>query len=245
MSIVSTAKKNAANPGDIISPAKANAIYNEIAASSAIIDNSNTRSDSISRRHLVDLSEQMTGLHPTFHQIQTKFQDNNSGVYSSTSYVDVSHGLGMIINFVVPVVLRPGEALRMQASLNMIKCTLGAEVGPGDVKLANQYYFFKFYGDPNGVSTALSPDYGYSMSSLPDVADNLYQNIVSSFSDKVQQKCIVQQREAFSYVYINKTSSPITFTNVRVKVRIQPPQGTCTQNTIEIKEYRIVALGVR
>ena len=245
MSIVTTGKKNAANAGETISPAKANAIYNEIAASSAIIDNSNTRSDSISRRHLVDLSEQLTGLHPTFHQIQTTFQANTDGSYNSTSYVDVSHGGGMIINFAVPVVLRPGEALRMQASLNMTECTLGAEVGPGDVKLANQYYFFKFFGDPNGVSTALSPDYGYSMSSLPDVAETLYQNIVSSFSDKVQQKCIVQQREAFSYVYINKTSSPITFTNVRVKVRIQPPQGTCTQNSIKIKEYRIVALGVR
>ena len=133
----------------------------------------------------------------------------------------------------------------MQASLNIKAITLGVSAALGDVPLANQYYWFKFYGDPGGVSTALSPDYGYSMSTLPEVDDSIYQNIPSSFSDKIQYNCIVQQREAFSYIYINKTNANVTFTNVRVKVRIQPPDGTCTQNSIDITEFRIVALGAR
>lgn len=243
MSIVSTGKINAANAGETISVPKANAIYNEIAAASATIDSSNTRTDSISRRHLVDLSTQQTGLHPTFHQLMSTSQFAASGNYNNTAYLDVSHGGGAIVNFAVPVVLRPGEVLRLQASVNMTAALLGAN--NADNALVNQYYWFSFFGDPGGVSTQLSPDFGYSLSTIPGINNNAYQSIPSSFSDKTQFKLITQQREAFSYLYINKTAANITFTNVRVKVKVQQPFGTSTQNRITLKEFRIVALGAR
>lgn len=243
MSIVSTGKINAANAGETISVPKANAIYNEIAAASATIDSSNTRTDSISRRHLVDLSTQPTGLHPTFHQIMSASQFSASGNYNNTAYLDVSHGGGAFINFINPVVLRPGEVMRLQASVNVTAALLGAN--NADCSLTNQYYWFSFYGDPGGVSTRLSPEFGYSLSTIPGIQDLTYQAIPSSFSDKTQFKLIVQQREAFSYLYINKTAANITFTNVRIKVRVQQPFATAGQNQITLKEFRLVALGAR
>jgi hypothetical protein len=55
----------------------------------------------------------------------------------------------------------------------------------------------------------------------------------------------VQQREGFSYLYINKTGANITFTNVRVRVKVDVPVGAATANTISLKEFRIVAIGAR
>lgn len=243
MSIVSTGKMNAAVAGETISVPKANAIYNEIAVASSSIDSSNLRSNSISRRHLLDLAESPTGTHPTFHQIMSASQSLAIGSYSSTAYVDISHGGGAIINFSAPVVLRPGEVLRLQASLNVMAALLGAN--NADCALTNQYYWFSFWGDPGGVSQKLSPDFGYSLSTIPGITDLTFQAIPTSFSDKTQYKLIVQQREAFSYLYINKTGANITLTNVRVKVKVQQPFGTAGQNQITIKEFQTVALGAR
>ena len=170
-------------------------------------------------------------------------QFSASGNYNNTAYLDVSHGGGAFINFILPVVLRPGECLRLQASINMTDALLGAN--NADNALVNQYYWFAFFGDPGGISTQLSPDFGYSLSTIPGININAYQNLISSFSDKTQGKLIVQQREAFSYLYINKTAANITLTNVRVKVKVQQPFGTSTQNRITLKEFRIVALGAR
>jgi hypothetical protein len=244
MSQVTTGKENAANAGEVISSTKANAIYTEISTASTAIDSSNTRTESISRRHLVDLATSLTGEHPTFHQLMSTAQSAASASYNNTVYADVSHGGGCIINFVVPVVLQPGEVLRLQASINMTESTIGANSGT-DYALTNCAYFFAFFGDPGGASTQLSPDFGYSLTSIPGATNIHYLNTVQSYSDKNSFKTIVQQREAFSYIYINKTSAPITFTNVRVKVKVQTPVGAAGVNTIKLKEFRIVALGAR
>lgn len=244
MSQAISGKVNAANAGQIISETKANAIYDEVAIASQAIDASNTRTESISRRHLVDLSTQLTGEHPTFHQLQSTFQHVATGTYNSTSYVLVSHGAGCTVNFVVPVILKPGEALRMQGSVNITEATVGTNGGGNFARTTSEYYF-AFYGNPGGVPTKLSPDFGYSLTSNPGCIDSHYINEDTSYSDKIQSKFIVQQREAFSYLYINKTGATITLTNCSIRVKVQTPLAGCTVNTIKIQEYRLVAIGVR
>lgn len=244
MSQASSGKVNAANAGQTISESKANSIYDDIAVASQSIDASNTRTESISRRHLVDLSTQLTGEHPTFHQLMSKFQQAFSGSYNNTAYTTISHGGGCNIVFMIPVVLKPGEALRLQCSLNISEATVGAD-GGGNFARSHSEYYFAFFGDPGGVVTQLSPDFGYSLTSNPGCIDNHYVDKDTSFSDKIQHKFIVEQREAFSYLYINKTGSNITLNNVFVKVKVQAPLGGCTANTIKITEYRLIAIGVR
>ena len=244
MSQAISGKMAAANAGQTISESKANSIYDEIAIASQSIDDSNVRTESISRRHLVDLSTQMTGEHPTFHQLMSKFQHVASGTYNNTAYNVLSHGGGCTINFVVPVILKPGEALRLQGSVNVTEATVGVD-GGGNYARSHSEYYFAFFGDPSGVSTQLSPDFGYSLTSNPNCIDSHYVNEDTSFSDKIQSKFIVQQREAFSYLYINKTGSDITLTNCSIRVKVQAPLGGCTANTIKIQEFRLVAIGVR
>lgn len=244
MSQAISGKVNAAAAGQPISESKANSIYDEIAISSSNINGDNTRTESISRRHLVDLSTSLTGEHPTFHQLMSKYQAAASGSYNNTTYATISHGGGCSIAFSIPVVLKPGEALRMQCSLNITEGTVGAD-GGGNFARSHSEYYFSFWGDPGGIPTQLSPDFGYSLTSNPGCIDHHYVNLDQSFSDKIQNKFIVEQREAFSYIYINKTGSNITLNNVSVKVKVQVPLGGCTANTIKIKEYRLIAMGVR
>jgi hypothetical protein len=244
MSLITTAKANAAVPGETISSVKVNAVYAEIATATASIGPENTRTESISRRHLVDLGTNPLDIKPTFHQIQTTFQSATTLTYNNTAYADISHGGGCIINFVVPLVLRPGEVLRLQANVNMTACTKGVDSGL-NLALSTDNYYFRFFGDPNGVSSAISPEFGYSLLSNSGSTTATYQAINQSYSDKIQSQLVVQQREGFSYVYINKTGANITFTNVRVKVRVDTPLGLATANTISLKEFRIVAIGGR
>jgi hypothetical protein len=244
MSLITTAKINAAVPGQTISSVKVNAVYAEVATATAALGPENTRTESISRRHLVDLGTNPLDIKPTFHQIQTTFQSATTLTYNNTAYADISHGGGCIINFVVPLVLRPGEVLRLQANVNMTACTKGVDSG-ANLALSTDRYYFSFFGDPNGVSSQISPEFGYSLLSNSGSTVAAYQAINSSYSDKIQFQLVVQQREGFSYLYINKTGANITFTNVRVRVRVDVPVGAATANTISLKEFRIVAIGAR
>ena len=67
----------------------------------------------------------------------------------------------------------------------------------------------------------------------------------ASFSDIVNQDLIVQVRVAQSYIYINKTANNQTITIMKPRVRVQVPQGAATANTITLKEFEFVAMGVR
>ena len=72
-----------------------------------------------------------------------------------------------------------------------------------------------------------------------------YQVDNSSFSDKIQGKLIVNQREAFSYIYFNKTNADQIITEAKVRFRVAVPLGGATANTVNLKEFCFVILGAR
>jgi hypothetical protein len=244
MSQVSNTKTNAAVAGATTSATSSAGIYSALATASAAVDDTNTRTECISRRHLKDLFETPTGEHPTFHQLETVFQNAASATYNNTAYADIAHGGNCLITFPTAITLRTGEALRLQANINMKACTKGAD-GGGALALTTDRYFYSFWATIGGVNTQISPNYGYSLTQNSQSTSAVYLGRNSSFSDKIQASLIVDQKEAFSYVYFNKTAPNEIITNCSVRVKVESPGGTATANTITLKEYRLVALGCR
>ena len=72
MSQVKVGKQRLAIAGETTSVSKVNTLFTDITSASTAIGESNTRTESISRRHLKDLYETPQGVHPTFHQLQSR-----------------------------------------------------------------------------------------------------------------------------------------------------------------------------
>lgn len=249
MSQVLTTYTYKAKVGETISSANANNLYSAINTASTSIDENNTRTESISRRHLYDLSDFPLNQHVTFGFIDDVNQFSATGNYNSTTYVDINHGT--LCSITAPngsIILRPNEAIRLQFSVMVEAATKGNDVGNDNALETNNYYF-RFFVNINGVLTAVSPEYGYSLLAdaqpsgqgwAPSQSENN-----ASFSDIVNQDLIVQVRVAQSYIYINKTANNQTITIMKPRVRVQVPQGAATANTITLKEFEFVAMGVR
>lgn len=248
MSQVTTIYSYKAKTGETISSANANALYSAINTASTSIDENNTRTESISRRHLYDLSDLPLNQHVTFGFIGDVNQSAATGNYNSTTYVDINHGVLCQLTAPAPYTLRPNEAIRLQFSVNVEAATKGTDVG-ADFALETNNYYFRFFINIGGVLTAVSPEYGYSLLAdaepsgagwAPSQSENN-----GSFSDIANQDLIVQYRIAQSYIYINKTANNQTITIMKPRVRVQVPQGGATANTITLKEFEFVAMGVR
>lgn len=248
MSQVTTLYTYKAKVGETISSADANGIYSNINTASTSIDETNTRTESISRRHLYDLSDFPLNQHVTFGFIQDVNQFSATGNYNSTTYVDINHGVLCSLTAPAPYTLRPNEAIRMQFSVNVEAATKGTDSG-SDFALETNNYYFRFFVNINGVLTAVSPEYGYSL--LADAEPSgagwapSQSEANGSFSDIVNEDLIVQYRISQSYIYINKTANNQTITIMKPRVRVQVPQGAATANTITLKEFEFVAMGVR
>lgn len=244
MSQITVSKTNAANAGDVTNATNATGIYSALATASGVVDDTNTRTECISRRHLKDLFEDVTGEHPTFHQLESVFQNAASATYNNTAYADIAHGGNCLITFPTAITLRTGEGLRLQANVNMKACTKGAD-GGGALALTTDRYFYSFWATINGVNTQVSPNYGYSLTQNSQSTNATYIGINASFSDKIQASLIVDQKEGFSYIYFNKGGPNQIITDCRVRFKVETPGGTATANTITLKEFRLVALGIR
>lgn len=246
MSQVTISKTNAAKAGDTTSVSSANAVYTSLATASTAIDDTNTRTECISRRHLKDLCQDPTGEHPTFHQLESVFQDAASAVYNNTAYADIAHGGNCLITFPTAITLRTGEALRLQANINMKACTKGADAGGGgNLALTTDRYFYSFWATIGGVNTQVSPNFGYSLTQNSGSIDAAAINKNSSISDKIQGKLIVDQKEGLSYIYFNKGAPNQIITDCRLRVKVDTPLAGCTSNSITLKEFRLVGMGVR
>ena len=233
-----------ATAGDKTSASSANNIYGGIQTASTSINEDNTRTEAISRRHLYDLSESPVGTaHPTFSFCSSKNNPSASQAFNNTVYADIAYGGGTTIAL-GPITLKAGEAIRLQGSFNMIECTKGID-GGGANALDTDVYYYAFFGTVNGVLTQLSPSYGYSLLANSGSLNGNYQVDNQSFSDKIQGKLIVNQREGFSYIYFNKTNIDQTIADVRVRFRVQTPLGGATANSVKLKEFSFVAIGVR
>jgi hypothetical protein len=248
MSQVTTVYTYKAKVGETISSANANNLYGNINLASTTINADNTRTEAISRRHLFDLSDFPLNQHVTFGFIEDVNQYLSSANYNSTTYVDINHGVLCSLTAPAPFTLRPNEAIRMQFSVNVEAATKGTDAG-GDLALETNNYYFRFFVNINGTLTAVSPEYGYSLLADAQPSQSGYAPSASennaSFSDIANQDLIVQNRIAQSYIYINKTANDQTITIMKPRVRVQVPQGTCTANTITLKEFEFVAMGVR
>lgn len=248
MSQVKVGKQRLAIAGETTSVSKVNTLFTDITSASTAIGESNTRTESISRRHLKDLYETPQGVHPTFHQLQYLENSAAQADYSSITYQLVSHGGGAQITFPSQIVLKPGEAVRFQATMNIINATPGTDDPPAYALQRDQYYF-KFYANVDGLNTNISPDYGYSLccntnTTMPGGYSNWITKFNVSFSDPVDG-LIIKQKVMFSYIYFNKTALDQTITTAEVRVRVQAPLVGCTQNTIRIKEWTFMAMGAR
>jgi len=253
MSQVTTVYTYKANVGETISSAKANNLYANINTASTTINADNTRTEAISRRHLYDLSELPSNVHVTFTYLKEVGQHLASGNYNSTTYVDITHGVTASITPPAgSIVLRPNEAIRLQFSV-MVEAAVKGATGTARALETNNYYF-RFFVNINGVLTAVSPEYGYSL--LADATPSAggggpngwapsQSEASASFSDIANQELIVQVRVAQSYIYINKTANDQTITETKPRVRVQVPNGTATANTITLKEFEFVSMGVR
>lgn len=244
MSQTTTSKTSAAKAGVVTSATKANAVYTDLQTASTSIDDTNTRTEGLSRRHLKDMFESTTGERPTFHQLESVFQDAASLTYNNTAFADITHGGSCTLTFPGAPTLRTGEGLRLQASINMKSCTKGTS-GGGNYALATDYYYYSFWATVNGVNTQISPSYGYSLIANSQCNDANYINKNIAFSDKIQSELIVNQREAFSYIYFNTAAPNKVITDCRVRFKVQVPLAGCTVNTVELKEFRLVAQGIR
>ena len=227
-----------AKVGETISSANANNIYSSISTASTSINKDNTRTESISRRHLKDLAESPLGEHPTFPFIYKKEQYLASANYSSTTYVDITHGGGTSTTFLAPLTLQPNECIRLQASVNMIEATKGS------AGVDQDNYWFAFFLNIGGVLTQVSPDYGFGLLCNSGSTNGVYQNNNHSYSDKIYSQLIVNQREAFSYIYINKTGSPQTITLSTLRIKVETPSSG-TNMQIKLKEFTFVTMGAR
>ena len=253
MSQVTTTYLYAANPGETISSSNANNQYSNMQTASTTINADNTRTEAISRRHLQDLSQQPTGAHPTFHELRYKSATvATTGNYNSSSFTTLSHGGGATITFNAPLVIKAGEAIRLQADATIVGCTEGNDGGGNYARQRDQYYY-AFFITVAGLDTKISPDYGYSlMSNTNSTMPGGYldwltsPNINYAFGDKpVRKRFVLPQKEMFSYIWLNKTGSDITVTDAKVKIKVQAPLGGCTINTIQIGQWNFVAMGVR
>lgn len=254
MSQVTSTYLYSAKAGETISSASANAIYSEMSTASTTISSDNTRTEAISRRHLKDLSQSPVGEHPTFHELRyTSSAVGATGSYNNTTYATISHGGGAVITFNAPLVIRAGEAIRLQADSTIVDVTEGTNGGGNYSRQTDQYYY-AFYLTIGGVDVKASSDYGYSLltntnSTMPGgYTDWLTTpNLNYSYGDKTgaRNRFILPQKEMFSYIWINKTGADITVTAAKVKVKVQSPLGGCTQNTIKLQQFNLLAMGVR
>lgn len=248
MSQVTTIYLYKAKVGETISSANANNLYGNINVASTTINADNTRTEAISRRHLFDLSDFPLNQHVTFGFIEDVNQYLASANYNSTTYVDINHGVLCSLTAPAPFTLRPNEAIRMQFSVNVEAATKGTDSG-SDFALETNNYYFRFFININGSLTAVSPEYGYSLLADAEPSAAGYAPSASennaSFSDIANKDLIVQNRIAQSYIYINKTANNQTITIMKPRVRVQVPQGAATANTITLKEFEFVAMGVR
>lgn len=253
MSQVTTVYTFKAKVGETISSSNANNLYSNINTASSAINADNTRTEAISRRHLNDLSELPANVHVTFTYIQEVGQHLASASYNSTTYVDITQGVTATITPAPgSIVLRPNEAIRLQFSV-MVESAVKGTTGTARALETNNY-FFRFFVNINGVLTAVSPEYGYSL--LADATPSAggggpngwapsQSESGGSFSDIANNILIVQVRVAQSYIYINKTANNQTITETKPRVRVQVPNGTATANTITLKEFEFVSMGVR
>jgi len=249
MSQVTTLYTYKAKVGETISSANTNNLYSNINTASTTINADNTRTESISRRHLFDLFQSTLNQHVTFGFIQDVNQYLATGNYNtSIIYTDITHGVLCSLTAPAPYILRPNEAIRLQFSVMVEAATKGTDSG-FDFALETNNYFFRFFVNINGVLTAVSPEYGYSLladaqPSQSNYAPSQTENN-ASFSDIATNDLIVQVRVAQSYIYINKTNSDQTITEMKPRIRVQVPQGAATANTITLKEFEFVAMGVK
>lgn len=232
-----------AEAGATSSATSANNIYGSISTASTSINEDNTRTEAISRRHLYDLSQSPVGGHPTFHLIRSKSNAGADANYNNTVFADIAHGGGASEAF-APITLKPGECIRLQGSFNMKSCTKGTD-GGGNNALDTDTYFYSFFLNIGGVLTQVSPSFGYGLLANSGSQNSSYQVDNSSFSDKIQGKLIVNQREAFSYIYFNKTNADQIITEAKVRFRVAVPLSGCTANTVNLKEFCFVILGAR
>lgn len=248
MSQITTIYTYKAKVGETISSTNANNLYSGITTASNTINETNTRTESISRRHLFDLSDLPLNQHVTFGFIEDVNQYLSSGNYNSSTYVDITHGVSCVVTAPAPFILKPNEAIRMQFSVNVEAAAKGTDSGL-DLALETNNYYFRFFVNINGLLTAVSPEYGYSLLADSEPSQSGYAPSQTennaSFSDIVNQDLIVQVRVAQSYIYINKTVNDQTITIMKPRVRVQVPQGAATTNTITLKEFEFVSMGVR
>lgn len=253
MSQVTTVYTYKAKVGETISSANANNLYANINTASLTINADNTRTEAISRRHLFDMSELPANVHVTFTYLKEVGQHLASANYNSTTFVDITHGV--LCSITPPpgsITLRPNEAVRLQFSV-MVEAAVKGTNGTARALETNNYYF-RFFININGTLTAVSPEYGYSL--LADATPSSggggpngwapsQSEAGASFSDIANSELIVQVRVAQSYIYINKTANDQTITETKPRVRVQVPNGTATVNTITLKEFEFVSMGVR
>jgi hypothetical protein len=249
MSQVTTVYTYKAKVGETISSANANNLYSAISTASATINADNTRTEAISRRHLFDLMESPANQHVTFGFIEDVNQFSATGNYNTNLiYTDITHGVLCSITAPAPYILRPNEAIRLQFSVNVEAAVKGTDVG-FDLALETNQYFFRFFININGTLTVVSPEYGYSLLADAQPSQSGYAPSQSendaSFSDIANQDLIVQVRVAQSYIYINKTANDQTITEMKPRVRVAVPQGAAGPNTITLKEFEFVAMGVK
>jgi len=199
--------------GDPIVAGDLNADYASVAAASNTLDDTNTRTEWVSRRHVTVANT------PVFNRNFNIVEEAiSTGSVNSTVWTQVVIGATPFrVTFGTPVVLEPGQVLRAHFDCNVDNTILPAPPdfelpAPGDADC----YQFAFYWFTGGSATRVGCLSTYSVYDLTDHVSAGANPFNSQITDRQRKR----QRVNHTLCYINTTNADITIDWIEVRARL-------------------------
>lgn len=201
-------------PGDLISVLAENTLQQDIATQTAALGSENIRTEAVHRIHFQSVPGDITLASASSSNPTT------TGTYASSTYVPVSHGTPMLLDFGASgLLIKAGWVIRFQWSVYVTDYERAGNLGE---------YAFSLQTDNSGSGTfsQQSPDYWYSAMSYPRDGPST-----------ATYWPMINRRHTMSYTMVRPTD--FTIYDARVEVKITSPW------TIDIRETNLFALIMR
>jgi len=199
--------------GDTIVAADVNNDFTNVASASTALDDTNTRTEWVSRRHV---SASNT---PVFNKNFSLVEEAvNTGSVNLTTFQQVLIGaVPFRVTFGTPVVLEPGQVLRAHFDCNVDGTLLPAPPdfelpAPGDADC----YQFAFYWFTGGSAVRVGCLSTYSVYDLTDHVSAGANPFNSQITDRQRKR----QRVNHTLCYVNTTNANITVDWIEVRARL-------------------------
>lgn len=200
-------------PGDTTSAGETNTFFTDLQTASANIDGENTRSEWCSFAHVtppVNFTYGPAVFNTDFYNVSS----TAAQTINSTVFTQVNMGSPFRITPVSPIVLQPGQVLRMHFDTLVSNITYPAPPA-GSVVDNRDCYEFQFWNDLAG-GTAFPCKSTYSSTIFPRSAVAT----PTSYTAAINTRRRNVQRVNHTLCYINDTGAPITYTWLEVRARL-------------------------